>query len=341
MYSKEAFEKNGLEWCKVNPIGTGAFKFSTYERDVKTTWVKFDDYWQEGKPYLDGYESINIADLMTLQAAMLKGDIQVLLPRGGGSLAIRELDEKGFNVLYVPADPVCLWPDSVNPDSPLYKAEVRQAISYAIDRDAISALVGGYQVPAYQLPSPAYRAYDSSYTGTPYDVDKAKELLEKAGCPDGFKTTLATPFIPRDIMVAIQGFLTKIGIEAEISNLDMGQFVEYQTKGWTNALFAVPCTPYTNWAHGLQMQLSTSAMNLKAVARPEGIDSILEQALSSPEEDVTKTREALRLLQEPCLTIPLFYAGSTYVLSTDVHDTGHLEIGNSVYWTPENAWLSK
>jgi peptide/nickel transport system substrate-binding protein len=341
MYSEQAYEKNGLEWCKTNPVGTGPFKLGVLEPDVQTTWVKFDGYWQKGKPYLDSYQTIVIPELMTLQAAMLKGDIDVMLPLGGGSLAVKELQDKGFNVLYTPADPVCLWPDSANPDSPFSKVEVRQAVSYAIDRVAVSALLGGYQVPAYQLPAPAYKAYDSNYKGVTYDVNKAKELLSKGGFSTGFKTTLATPFIPRDILVAIQGNLSQIGINADITTINMGQFVEWLTKGWNNALFAVPCTPYPNWAFGLQMQLSTSAVNLKSVARPEGIDSLLEQALSTPEEDVAKTRQALKLYEDPCLVIPIFYAGSLYVCSTKVHDTGYLEIANSVYWTPENIWLSK
>ena len=40
MYSKAAFDKNGLDWCKVNPVGTGAFKFGNMEKDVQSTYVK-------------------------------------------------------------------------------------------------------------------------------------------------------------------------------------------------------------------------------------------------------------------------------------------------------------
>lgn len=341
MYSKAAFDKNGLDWCKVNPVGTGAFKFGNMEKDVQSTYVRNENYWQSGKPYLEAYQVLIIPELMTLQAAELKGDIDVMLPSGGGSLAVKELQDKGWNVLYTPADPVCLWPDSDNPNSPFAKTEVRQAVSYAIDRVSISKLMGGFQVPAYQLPSPAYAAYDKDYKGVTYDVDKAKQLMAAAGMPDGFKTTLATPFIPRDILVAIQGNLSKIGINAEIITINMGQFTEWATKGWNNALFAIPITPYTNWAFGLSMQLSTTAMNYKSVKRPDGIDALLEKALSAPQEDVTITRQVLKSLEDPCYAIPIFYAGSLYVCSTKVHDTGYLTIANSVYFTPENAWLSK
>lgn len=341
MYSKAAFDKNGLDWCKINPVGTGPFKFGNMEKDVQSTYVKNENYWQPGKPYLDAYQTLSIPELMTLQAAELKGDIDVMLPSGGGSLAVKELQDKGWNVIYTPADPVCLWPDSANPTSPFAKTEVRQAVSYAIDRVSISKLMGGFQVPAYQLPSPAYAAYDKDYKGVTYDVEKAKQLMAAAGLPNGFKTTLATPFIPRDILVAIQGNLSKIGIDAEITTINMGQFVEWSTKGWSNALFAIPITPYTNWAFGLQMQLSTSAMNYKSVQRPDGIDALLDKALSAPQEDVTITKQVLKSLEDPCYAIPIFYAGSLYVCSTKVHDTGYLAIANSVYWTPESAWLSK
>jgi peptide/nickel transport system substrate-binding protein len=341
MYSQAAFEKNGLDWCKVNPIGTGPFKLGDREADVQTTYVKNENYWQEDKPYLDAYQILVIPELMTLQAAEMKGDIDVMLPSGGGSLAVKELQDKGWIVIQSPADPVCLWPDSVNQDSPWSITEVRQAASYAIDRVSISKLMGGYMVPAYQLPSPSYAAYDKDYTGTPYDVEKAKELMKAAGKEDGFKTTLATPFVPRDVLVAIQGNLSKIGIEAEISTINMGQYSEWSTKGWNNALFAIPITPYTNWAFGLSMQLSTSAINYASVKRPDGIDKLLEEALSTPEEDIVKTRQVLRMLEDPCYVIPIFYSGSLYVCSIKVHDTGYLEIANSVYFTPENIWLSK
>ena len=56
MVSPTAFEKKGTEWAMWNPVGTGPFKFVSFERGSKLTFTKFDGYWQKGKPYLDGIE---------------------------------------------------------------------------------------------------------------------------------------------------------------------------------------------------------------------------------------------------------------------------------------------
>jgi peptide/nickel transport system substrate-binding protein len=341
MTSKQAFEKNGLDWCQSHPVGTGPFKFVSFERDSSMKWEKFSDYWQTGKPYLDGIQVFYIADPMTQQAAMLKGDVQIMYG-GGGSQIYRDLQAKGYNIVFRPADCLSIWPDSANPDSPFAKAEVRQAISYAFDREALVKVAeGGFPTPAYQLPPSFAKVYDSTYKGTLYDLNKAKQLMAAAGYQDGFKTTLASPFTSRDVMVAIQGNLSKIGITADINTVNMGQYMEYSQKGWRNMLIITPLTNYVNWASGLQMQLASTALNLKSVQRPSGFDSLVEQALASPEEDINKTRQALRLLEDSAIAIPLYSAGTMWCYSPNVHDIGYAELGNSIFRTPDKAWLSK
>ena len=68
--SPTAFEKKGKEWAMWNPVGTGPFKFVSFERGSKLTYAKWEGYWQKGKPYLDGIEYLFIRDPMTQQAAM-------------------------------------------------------------------------------------------------------------------------------------------------------------------------------------------------------------------------------------------------------------------------------
>ena len=341
MTSKEAFEKNGLDWCQAHPIGTGPFKFTSYERDVGMKWEKFSGYWQTGRPYLDGIQMLWIADPMTQQAAMLQGTVQIMYG-GGGSSVYRDLQKQGFNIVFRPADALSLWPDSVNPDTPFAKAEVRQALSYAIDREALVKIAeGGFPTAAYQLPPKFAKAYDPDYKGNLYDPAKAKQLLVDAGYPEGFKTTLASPFTQRDVMVALQGFLQKVGITTEINQITMGQYIELSTKGWRNTLLVTPITHYVNWASGLQTALSSTAVNLVSVKRPEGFDKLLEEALATSQEDINKTRQALRLLEEPAYVVPLYSAGTMWCYSPKVHDIGYTELGNSLFRTPDKAWLSK
>ena len=97
MISPTAVEKNGIEWAKVNPVGTGPFKFVKYERGNRLTFTKWEGYWEKGKPYLDGMEFIFIRDPMTQQAAMqARGDekVHVLAVTSGEQTAM--LRAKGF-----------------------------------------------------------------------------------------------------------------------------------------------------------------------------------------------------------------------------------------------------
>src|SRR5260370_33880803 len=96
-----------------------------------------------------------------------------------------------MNVLSMPVGPVSLIPDSKNPDSPLSKPKVREAISYAIDREGIARARGfGYWQPAYQLPNPGAPAYLADFPGQKYDPARAKSLLAEAGVASGFQTTI-------------------------------------------------------------------------------------------------------------------------------------------------------
>jgi ABC-type transport system substrate-binding protein len=78
MISPASFQKNGTDWAKVHPTGTGPFKFVSWQRDTGIKFEKFPGYWQKGKPYLDGVEWTIIADEVSRKMAFIKGDGNVL-----------------------------------------------------------------------------------------------------------------------------------------------------------------------------------------------------------------------------------------------------------------------
>jgi peptide/nickel transport system substrate-binding protein len=76
MISKAAFDNNSLDWVRQNPVGTGPYKFVSYEKDATFTGIKNPDYWREGAdgkplPYLDGVKISFIPDSVTQESAML------------------------------------------------------------------------------------------------------------------------------------------------------------------------------------------------------------------------------------------------------------------------------
>src|SRR4030042_2289191 len=134
--SPTAFAKNGIDWARGHPVGTGPFKFVSYERGTKLHSPQWESYWQKGKPYSDGIEHLFIRDPLTQQAALRatgSEKVQVLCVTSGEQAAMAKT--QGYEVISMPIGPVSLVPDSNTPDSPLSKKKVREAVSYAINRE--------------------------------------------------------------------------------------------------------------------------------------------------------------------------------------------------------------
>jgi len=119
---------------------------------------------------------------------------------------------------------------NTRPELPTAKKEVRQAINYAIDRDELNrALFGGQALPLATAIHPKSLGYDPALKW-PYDPAKARELLAKAGYPNGFTIGLHASSgryaRDRELSQALAGQLAKIGITVRVQNLEAGQFTD-------------------------------------------------------------------------------------------------------------------
>jgi peptide/nickel transport system substrate-binding protein len=118
------------------------------------------------------------------------------------------------------------------PDDPFTKLAVRQAVFYAIDREAIARTVmqGGARV----LNAPCYPTQfgcdESAAVRYVYDPAKAKQLLADAGYPNGFDTTLVSYILPQWTN-AVQTYLKAVGINAHVEQLQVGAAVERSFAG--------------------------------------------------------------------------------------------------------------
>jgi peptide/nickel transport system substrate-binding protein len=346
MVSPTAYEKNGKEWARWNPVGTGPFKFVSYERGSKLKFTKWDGYWQKGKPYLDGVEYIFIRDPMTQQAAMrASGEekVQVLCVTSGEQAAM--MKAQGFEVLTMPIGPVSLIPDSKNPDSPLSKLKVRQAVSYAINREAIVKARGfGFWSAANQIPSPGNLGYVKDLEFGRYDPKKAKQLLAEAGYPNGFKIKnfVMPAMVDRDAMVAVQRFLGEVGIQVELEFPDGGGYTALRWKdGWRNAFLAqhTRMLATTNITYNFYWQTVTGQW--PSLKRTEGLVNKIDASLRTLAPDDAKMQELTRMQAEDAMIIPIYYIYEMYVVQPNVRDTGYCEWSATTVNTPEKTWLSK
>jgi peptide/nickel transport system substrate-binding protein len=176
-----------------DPIGTGPFRFVSYTPQEGIVIAKNEDYWQKGLPYLDEVDFKIITSAETALVELKAGTVQVY-PYLTDAMATEI--ESSMQVLVAPSVNVqALFFN--NAVEPLNNPTVRQAICYALNREAISDFVAGGDatiISSAMLPTLESYYVDLNDTyGTQGNVEKAKELLAEAGYPDGFDLTITVP----------------------------------------------------------------------------------------------------------------------------------------------------
>ena len=344
MISPTAFEENGIEWARENPVATGPFTFESYVRGDTLKYTRNENYWQDGKPYLDGIWYPFIRDEATQQMALLtEGDQGIdVLNTTSGELTFTLSQNPILKSDLMPIGPISLVPSSLDESSPLALLEVRQAISYAIDRDALMAARGfGVLTAARQYIPDTWDAYlPTSYDCT-YNPDKAKELLSQAGYPEGFKTKLFTMpgMVDKDIVVAMQGMLKDVGIECEIEFPDSGGYTSYRSTGWDGLLVqhmrtstnpAVNCHVY--WVRPEQFV---------SCKRPDGLIDTVMEALYAHTPDTEKNQAIHKILMDNMVVIPIYNCNDAFVQKAYVMDGEFAQWGTLTFFLPYNIWLDK
>ncbi|MET3790099.1 ABC transporter substrate-binding protein [Aquamicrobium terrae] len=211
---------------KEKPIGTGPFRFENWAKGASIRLARADGYW--GEPaYLDKVEFRIVPDAAAAVPALLSGDVQAFPFFQPDGVSQIEGDPR-FKIEVGATEGETLLSMN-NKKEPFDKLQVRQAISYALDRQAIiDGASAGLGTPIGSHQSPASKAY-VDLTGTySHDIAKAKELLKEAGLENGFKTTLKLPppSYARLGGEIIASQLREIGIEAEIIPVEWAQWLD-------------------------------------------------------------------------------------------------------------------
>ncbi|MEA2526318.1 MAG: peptide/nickel transport system substrate-binding protein [Thermomicrobiales bacterium] len=227
--------KEAMGEIATKPVGCGPFSFVNYAPGDTLELARFEDYYEEGKPYLDKVTVKVLADAQAQLANLSAGAVDVVT-----SVPLADTErltaDANLQVLKYPAGGVwnvvlmnCKKP-------PLDNKLVRQALNYTIDRETINNLAYfGQFIPTqtrYLSSVPWYsQEADSMYS---YDIDKAKALLKEAGFENGFETTLAvSSVIPgsKEMAQVWAQDLAKAGITAEIDERDQSLFFDSYFKG--------------------------------------------------------------------------------------------------------------
>jgi peptide/nickel transport system substrate-binding protein len=341
--SKVAFDtKGGKEYLRWHPVGTGPFKFDSYTPDVSLKCTQFTDYWQKGKPYLDAVVVTWVADPMTASASLQAGEADVMI--GNSPQLFSELKQKNFTIISGFTGAITLIPDSKNADSPFANIKVRQAIDYAINRDALVKAKGyGMWATTYQFAAPGTSAYNNDLVPRSYNPQKAKQLLDEAGYASGLTITLFgdSSTTDKDTTVAIQGFLNDVGIKAELSWLDYPGFVQYVMKGWQNGMLVCANGFAPNMNSACNMVWAPTAMYFPSVMKSDALKKLLDTSAASKEYDPALVKKYLQYMFDDAMFNPVYCIIRGVATTSKVHDTGFLKGYGPSTWDPGAAWISK
>jgi len=219
----------GYENTKSNPIGTGPFKFVKWARGDRVEMVRFNGYWNPELPYLDKVTFKFIGDASAQIAALKAGDIDVIGYIAAPESAMEMSRDKRFKVFSGTTTGEVIMSTN-NKAKPFDNKLVRQAMACAIDRQAVVDLVMfGYGTPIGSHWSPSTPYYVDLTGKFPYNPKKARELLKKAGYPNGFDATIKLPAIysySKRAGEVIADMLGKVGIKLKIEIVEWGQWIE-------------------------------------------------------------------------------------------------------------------
>ena len=185
------FPKEAADTIDTVPVGTGPFKFVEWTPGDALVAERFEDYWQENQPYLDRIVIKPIPDVQARLLNLNAGSIDLLV---GVPLADKALvaQQPGLVVADAPAG-LGFNAFLLNVNTPPFdNVKVRQAINYALDREKLRETAFHSAAVTTTLPiAPTSWIYPADLAGTyPYNPEKAKALLAKAGYPDGFATQI-------------------------------------------------------------------------------------------------------------------------------------------------------
>lgn len=170
--------------------GTGPYILESWEPQVETVLVKNPDYWGE-EPYFDRVIIINIPEAATQKVALEAGDIDMALDLTRDQTSTMSSDE--ITVYSGPSVYTHFLLMNQDPEigGIVSDPTVQQAIRYALDYEGYKELWGGI-VPPTNLTAGLAGAYGEEQALS-RDLDRARELLDEAGYPNGFDITLQYP----------------------------------------------------------------------------------------------------------------------------------------------------
>ncbi len=325
-------------------VGTGPFKFAEWVPGDRIVYERNTDYWGS-VPAWDKVIVKPISNESARTAALLAGDVDFIdfpattdIPtlKKNSDVQISEIGSNRMIYLHIDSDRdespfVADLEGNKMQKNPLKDARVRRAISLAINREAIAARVmEGLAVPAGQLMPPTVYATVPEIKPDPFDLEKAKELLQEAGWGDGFSLTIHGPndryVNDAKIAQAIAQMLTKAGIKTAVETMPKNVYfgkasaLEFSLMlvGWASGS-GEPSNPLRALLHTYDKEKGMGTTNRGRYSNPK-MDNLVDTAMSAPtrEEWAKLTQEATKVAMGDLGIIPIHYQVNVWAMRNGI-----------------------
>ncbi|TLX60394.1 ABC transporter substrate-binding protein [Stutzerimonas nosocomialis] len=329
-YADQLLKAGKAAQINQKPIGTGPFVFGRYQKDAQIRYKGNTEYWKPEDVKIDNLIFAINTDASVRMQKLRAGECQItLFPRPAELDALRKdpklkmPDQPGFNLGYLAYN---------TEHKPFDKLEVRQALDMAINKPAIINAVyqGAGQLAVNGMP-PGQWSYDDTIKDTPFDPDKARQLLRDAGVAEGTEITLwampvQRPYNPNARLMAemIQSDWAKIGIKARIVSYEWGEYNkrakagEHDTLliGWTG-----DNGDPDNWLNVLYGCDAIGGNNYSRLC-DKPFDALIKKAkaITDSEERTELYKQAQHLLKANVQITPIAHSTVYQPMSTQVKD---------------------
>jgi peptide/nickel transport system substrate-binding protein len=333
---KAYVEKVGDDGFKKAPIGAGPYKFVSFNPGIELVMEAWDGYWRK-TPAVKRLVYRSMPDETSRAAALKKGEVDIayLLT---GPVAADIQRTPGFKLIAPRESQGTFWldlPDQWDPKSPWHDRRVRQALSHAVDRQALNqAETLGFSKPTGSL-IPRALEFSRFFEPDPFDPAKSKRLLAEAGYPSGFDAGDFYPWPPYFSMgEALAAYMQNVGIKTRIVTMERAAM----TTAWRERKLKNVIVGITgaggNAATRLEAYVSKNGIYTAGIM-PDVEDLFQRQAR---ETDIKK-REALihqiqQLLHERVTHVPIYELAFIWGVGPRVDEPGINLIRSHAYSAP-------
>jgi len=328
MYPKAYREKVGPEGYAKAPVAAGPYKITRVEPGVSVDFERFDDYWAgspKGKPAIKNMSIRFVPDAATEMTELLAQRADWIYNFNPDQIAgvnrmpyLQAVQKESMRIGWLSIDAA----GRSGVGNPLTNLKVRQAIWYAIDRQAMAdkLVTGGSRVP----PAPCYPMQfgcdGDAAVKYKYDPAKAKALLAEAGFPNGFDIDLVSYMLP-SWEAAVQNYLQAVGIKANLVHLQVAAAIERGNKG-QNPLY------FGSWGSYSVNDVSAILPNYFTFgnddyARDPELKRLIEEggATTDQEKRHLAYAEAIKRETEQAYWLPMFTYTTSYAFSKSLEYT--------------------